>query len=148
MQTQVAPTPLTRLKWWRVVMDEAQMVERPSQAAVLARQLEATHRWAISGTPVSSGLSDIGGLLLFLRAAPWDDGSTWACSVVNPCNQGLAAGGMPHHELSTTSKHELSACSSTLTVSLCARPSSTCGVPHHEVRKSHASTSQAHAQVL
>lgn len=89
---QVAPTPLTRLKWWRVVMDEAQMVERPSHAAALARQLEATHRWAISGTPVSSGLSDIGGLLLFLRAAPWDDGSTWACSVVNPCNQGLTMG--------------------------------------------------------
>lgn len=95
---QVAPTPLTRLKWWRVVMDEAQMVERPSQAAALARQLEATHRWAISGTPVSSGLGDIGGLLLFLRAAPWDDGSTWAGSVVDPCNQGLAAGGMSHHE--------------------------------------------------
>ncbi len=43
---QAAPTPLTRLKWWRVVMDEAQMVERPSHAAAMARQLEATHRWA------------------------------------------------------------------------------------------------------
>ncbi|KAK9841676.1 hypothetical protein WJX74_009916 [Apatococcus lobatus] len=89
---QVAPTPLTRLKWWRVVMDEAQMVERPSQAAALARQLEATHRWAISGTPVSNGLNDIGGLLLFLRAAPWDDGSIWGSCVVRPCNKGLAIG--------------------------------------------------------
>ncbi|KAK9861981.1 hypothetical protein WJX84_009317 [Apatococcus fuscideae] len=89
---QVAPTPLTRLKWWRVVMDEAQMVERPSHAAALARQLEATHRWAISGTPISSGLDDIGGLLLFLRASPWDDAYTWRRAVLGPCESGQTIG--------------------------------------------------------
>ncbi len=81
-------------------MDEAQMVERPSHAAALARQLEATHRWAISGTPISSGLDDIGGLLLFLRASPWDDAYTWRRAVLGPCESGQTIGALlSHHAL-------------------------------------------------
>ena len=43
---QVMPTPLTRLRFWRVCLDEAQMVERSTaHAAKMAQRLETVHRW-------------------------------------------------------------------------------------------------------
>ena len=62
---QVVPTPLTRLRWWRVCLDEAQMVESSTaKAAEMALKLDAQHRWAITGTPLSRGLEDLFGLLV------------------------------------------------------------------------------------
>ena len=65
----VFPTPLTRLTWWRVIVDEAQMIEgASSKAAVMANQLRMVNRWCVTGTPISKGLEDIFGLVLFLQA--------------------------------------------------------------------------------
>jgi hypothetical protein len=48
---KVLPTPLTRLHWWRVCVDEAQMVESSTAAAAaMARLLPSTHRWCVSST--------------------------------------------------------------------------------------------------
>ena len=41
-----------------------------SPVAAMARHLQAVHRWAITGTPMSHGLQDMLGLLSFLRCAP------------------------------------------------------------------------------
>lgn len=75
---EVVPTPLTRLKWWRVVLDEAQMVESVvSKAAIMVRRLPAVHRWAVTGTPISRGLGDLFGLLTFLMVSPFAYGDFW-----------------------------------------------------------------------
>ena len=44
------PTPLDHIHWHRVVLDECQLVEGSNAAAEMARQLVATHRWAVSGS--------------------------------------------------------------------------------------------------
>lgn len=85
----VIPTPLTRLTWWRVVMDEAQMVESTAtKAAELARMIPAKHRWCVTGTPLNSGLSDLFGLALFLGAKPFDDRPWWRCACEEPAVRG------------------------------------------------------------
>lgn len=66
----VLPTPLTRLTWWRVILDEAQMVESASKAAEMAASLRMVNRWCVTGTPISGGVSDIYGLVRFLQARP------------------------------------------------------------------------------
>lgn len=45
-------SPLTQLRWWRVCMDEAQMIESGvSKSATLARLLPRVNAWGVTGTP-------------------------------------------------------------------------------------------------
>ncbi|BFF99370.1 E3 ubiquitin-protein ligase SHPRH [Drosophila madeirensis] len=54
--------PLLMVNWWRVCLDEAQMVESStSQAAEMVRMLPAVNRWAVTGT-----IDDLPPLLQFV----------------------------------------------------------------------------------
>ena len=65
-------SPLTQIMWWRVVLDEAQMVESGvSNAAKVAQVIPREHAWAVSGTPVKKDSQDLLGLLIFLRFEPY-----------------------------------------------------------------------------
>ncbi|KIX93982.1 uncharacterized protein Z520_10319 [Fonsecaea multimorphosa CBS 102226] len=65
-------SPLTQISWWRVCLDEAQMVESGvSSAATVARLIPRSNAWAVTGTPLRKGHRDLYGLLLFLRYEPW-----------------------------------------------------------------------------
>ncbi|XP_058110678.1 uncharacterized protein LOC131253624 isoform X2 [Magnolia sinica] len=81
----VVPTPLTRIFWWRICLDEAQMVESNAAAATeMAMRLHAQHRWCITGTPIQRRLDDIHGLLRFLGASPFDVYRWWADVIRDP----------------------------------------------------------------
>ena len=57
---EVMPTPLTRLHFWRVAIDEAQLVESSTaKATAMALKLQTKHRWCVTGTPLSRGLEDL-----------------------------------------------------------------------------------------
>ncbi|KAF8063114.1 hypothetical protein N665_1184s0003 [Sinapis alba] len=74
----VIPTPLTRIFWWRICLDEAQMVESNAAAATeMALRLYTKHRWCITGTPIQRKLDDLYGLLRFLKASPFDVSRWW-----------------------------------------------------------------------
>lgn len=69
------PSPLIHVNWWRVILDEAQMVEnkntRPSQ---MVKQLPAVNRWCTTGTPVEKGaIHYLYGLIYFLDVHPYDN---------------------------------------------------------------------------
>lgn len=71
-------TPLTCISWWRLCLDEAQMVEgSTSKTAMMVRCLNAKYRWAITGTPIQKSLQDLFGLVQFLRIQPYDNLSNW-----------------------------------------------------------------------
>ncbi|KAL0039084.1 hypothetical protein WJX77_007371 [Trebouxia sp. C0004] len=82
----VPESPLLSVSWWRVVLDEAQMVGTGlSSVAVMAGRLHSTHRWAVTGTPIGpGGLDDIQGLLKVLHHDPFCDPLKWKWCVANP----------------------------------------------------------------
>jgi len=60
------------LSWWRILMDEAQMIESGvSKAAVVARMIPRENAWCVTGTPVKRDVKDLLGLLVFLRYEPY-----------------------------------------------------------------------------
>lgn len=61
-------SPLVQISWWRVCLDEAQMVENGvSNAAKVACVVPRCNAWAVSGTPLQKDVQDLRGLLTFLR---------------------------------------------------------------------------------
>jgi SNF2 family DNA or RNA helicase len=54
--------------WDAVILDEAQFIKNPaSKAAAVARALDATHRLALTGTPVENRLLDLWSILAFAQ---------------------------------------------------------------------------------
>ncbi|KAG8421882.1 hypothetical protein J3458_003718 [Metarhizium acridum] len=78
-------SPLVRIAWWRLCLDEAQMIENGySQAASVARVLPRMNAWGITGTPVKDDVKDLFGLLLFLRYEPYCSASqVWQALITN-----------------------------------------------------------------
>ncbi|RPA80098.1 hypothetical protein BJ508DRAFT_415585 [Ascobolus immersus RN42] len=68
---EIPVSPLVRVQWWRVCVDEAQMVARVfSDAATVARLIPRVNVWAVTGTPVRRTCEALYGLLSFLRLYP------------------------------------------------------------------------------
>lgn len=71
-------SPLVEIEWWRVCLDEAQMVESGvSNAAKVARLIPRCNAWAVSGTPLRKNVNDLYGLLLFLNYRPFCMDKVW-----------------------------------------------------------------------
>ena len=72
--------------WWRVVLDEAQMVGTGlSNVAAMAGRLYSQNRWAVTGTPIGpGGLDDIQGLLRVLHHDPFADPAMWRWCIAEP----------------------------------------------------------------
>jgi E3 ubiquitin-protein ligase SHPRH len=71
---------LVEISWWRVCIDEAQMVENvTNHAAMMATHIPRINAWGITGTPVKDDVPrDLRGLLSFLRLEPYaSDTRVW-----------------------------------------------------------------------
>eukprot|EP01134_Creolimax_fragrantissima_P005867 CFRG5867T1 len=62
-------TVLVQIDWWRLCLDEAQMVESGAcNPAEMVSRMRAVHRWAITGTPIGNkGIASMKGLLQFIN---------------------------------------------------------------------------------
>lgn len=65
-------SPLVQISWWRVCIDEAQMVESGvSNAARVAIRVPRQNSWAVTGTPLRKDIRDLHGILSFIRYEPY-----------------------------------------------------------------------------
>lgn len=62
-----------RVKWWRVILDEAHCTRNLGAQSKACCKLECVHRWCLSGTPIVNKAEDIYALYKFLRYQPFDD---------------------------------------------------------------------------
>ncbi|GJJ71560.1 E3 ubiquitin-protein ligase SHPRH [Entomortierella parvispora] len=65
-------SPFVKIHWWRVCLDEAQLIEGTtvSQAAAMTLMIPRVISWAVSGTPIKRHIEDLHSLLQFLRQDP------------------------------------------------------------------------------
>lgn len=68
-------SPLMLLQFWRVLLDEVQMVSSSvSRAFQSAELIPRFHAWGVSGTPIKKNFDDLHSVLKFLRVAPFNFG--------------------------------------------------------------------------
>lgn len=65
-------SPLMLTQFWRVILDEVQMVSsRLSRAFQSAALIPRHHAWGVSGTPIKKSLQDLHSVLRFLKVQPF-----------------------------------------------------------------------------
>ncbi|CAI0444051.1 unnamed protein product [Linum tenue] len=65
-------SPLARVSWCRVILDEAQTIKNHrTQVARACCSLRAKRRWCLSGTPIQNAIDDLYSYFRFLRYEPY-----------------------------------------------------------------------------
>lgn len=83
-----------QLVWYRLVVDEAQMVGPMSASGQMVERMRAVHRWCVTGTPLTShGMQDVRGLLHMLQHQHFSSQAIWSALVGAPLREGEGGGG-------------------------------------------------------
>ena len=70
--------PTDPRKWWRIVLDEAQLVSNYNTIrSEIARTIKTSARWLVSGTPMNNTIEDLHGLLSCLGSSEKSAGDIW-----------------------------------------------------------------------
>ena len=76
---------LFSLEFFRVILDEAHFIKnRQSKTAKACYEINAQHRWVLTGTPIVNRLEDLFSLVRFLRVEPWSNFSFWKTFITVP----------------------------------------------------------------
>lgn len=73
----------------RIILDEAHTIRnRSSKTSKAVFALEATNKWALTGTPVVNKSDDLYSLVTFLGVKPWSNHLLWNQCISQPLEQG------------------------------------------------------------
>ncbi|CAA2960840.1 helicase-like transcription factor CHR28 [Olea europaea subsp. europaea] len=84
---------LARVKWSRVILDEAQTIKNHrTQVARACCSLRAKRRWCLSGTPIQNSIDEVFSYFRFLRYQPYDKLKTFGTSIKFPISRNAVHG--------------------------------------------------------
>ncbi|KAH8829101.1 SNF2 family DNA-dependent ATPase [Flagelloscypha sp. PMI_526] len=83
---------LFRVRWWRVVLDEAHNIKnRNAKTSLACCDLEAKWRWCLTGTPMQNDILELYSLLKFLRVKVLSDFHVFNEQIAKPIKNGRGA---------------------------------------------------------
>ncbi|CAN0888209.1 Helicase-like transcription factor CHR28 [Linum grandiflorum] len=83
-----ACTPLARVGWCRVILDEAQTIKNHrTQVARACCSLRAKRRWCLSGTPIQNSIDDLYSYFRFLRYEPYSGYKSFCSAIKLPISR-------------------------------------------------------------
>lgn len=85
--------PLARVRWFRVVLDEAQTIKNHrTKSARACCGLRAKRRWCLSGTPMQNTIDDLYSYFRFLKYEPYSSFSLFRSMIKGPISRGSSQG--------------------------------------------------------
>ncbi|KAH7929303.1 hypothetical protein BV22DRAFT_1110033 [Leucogyrophana mollusca] len=90
-----AKDALFRVKWFRIVLDEAHNIKNKStKASIACCELEGKYRWCLTGTPMQNTVDELYSLIKFLRIRPLNDWQTFNEQISKPVKSGRSVRAM------------------------------------------------------
>ncbi|OQV15175.1 E3 ubiquitin-protein ligase SHPRH [Hypsibius exemplaris] len=87
---RIIPSPLLQLKFWRFILDEAQMVDsHTANYSLMAMKIHAHFYWAVTGTPIEQGVPDLHALFQFIEMTPWNHARWFNEYLTGPFRAGI-----------------------------------------------------------
>ncbi|KAI3823900.1 hypothetical protein L1987_05345 [Smallanthus sonchifolius] len=91
--TESTDCPLAKLRWFRVILDEAQSIKNyKTQVARACWGLRAKRRWCLSGTPIQNSIDDLYSYFRFLRYDPFAVFKKFCTQIKAPIQRNPVAG--------------------------------------------------------
>ncbi|RLM66307.1 putative ATP-dependent helicase C17A2.12-like [Panicum miliaceum] len=85
--------PLARVRWFRVVLDEAQTIKNyRTQVSRACCGLRAERRWCLSGTPIQNKIDDLYSYFCFLKYEPYSKFSSFKYMIKHPISRDSVRG--------------------------------------------------------
>ncbi|XP_042453098.1 helicase-like transcription factor CHR28 isoform X2 [Zingiber officinale] len=85
--------PLARVRWFRIILDEAQTIKNHrTQVARACCGLRAKRRWCLSGTPMQNTIDDLYSYFRFLKYDPYSVYSSFCASIKHPISRNASSG--------------------------------------------------------
>ncbi|XP_043926554.1 helicase-like transcription factor [Protopterus annectens] len=84
-----ADSPLHKVKWLRVILDEGHTIRNSNCLQTKAAiNLMAQRRWVLTGTPIQNSLKDLWSLLSFFKLKPFTEREWWYRTIERPVTIG------------------------------------------------------------
>ncbi|RPA72435.1 hypothetical protein BJ508DRAFT_419475 [Ascobolus immersus RN42] len=80
---------LHNIEWLRVILDEAHLIRNhTTKRSKAVSALLTNRRWALTGTPIQNRLSDLGGILHFLKLHPYPSFASFSQNILKHLKNG------------------------------------------------------------
>ncbi|KAJ1981258.1 hypothetical protein H4R33_005281 [Dimargaris cristalligena] len=79
------PGPLFRIKYWRIILDEAQVIKnRAAKSSIAVAKLQSRYKWCLSGTPIQNSIDELYPPVRFLGIKPYNQWDAFRRDISGP----------------------------------------------------------------